>query len=169
MIKNYYKILEIDRNANSAAIRSSFRKLATFWHPDKNSNSIALAKMKELNEAYTILSDIEKRNVYNRIYDSYFLTELVIKPDQSNASEKTNFEKEKEKEKEKEDEIKEKFKEDYEKLSNWILNTNFSLKNIDKFIEKSIAIVDKPIENFAYYFPFVFIIIIVIIILSALL
>ena len=48
MIKNYYKTLGINQNASQIEIRKAFRKLANFWHPDKNSNSIAIEKMKDL-------------------------------------------------------------------------------------------------------------------------
>ena len=67
MIKDYYKILGLSISATQNEIKQSYRKLAVFWHPDRNSNPIALEKMKEINEAYEILSDENKRKSYNKI------------------------------------------------------------------------------------------------------
>ncbi len=49
MIKDYYKILDVKITYTQEEIKNSFRKLAFFWHPDRNSNPIALQKMQELN------------------------------------------------------------------------------------------------------------------------
>jgi len=66
--KDYYRILGVSRNATQEEIKSAFRKLALKYHPDRNpGNKEAEAKFKEINEAYEVLSDPEKR----RIYDSY--------------------------------------------------------------------------------------------------
>lgn len=65
--KDYYKILGIERNADEAQIKKAFRKLAQQYHPDKNpGNAEAERKFKEINEAYTVLSDAEKRVQYDR-------------------------------------------------------------------------------------------------------
>ena len=57
--KDYYKILEIDKNASQEDIKKSFRKLAHKYHPDKNGGDDN--KFKEVNEAYQVLSDEKKR------------------------------------------------------------------------------------------------------------
>lgn len=65
--KDYYKILGINKNANEKEIKSAFRKQAKQWHPDANqANPNAEAKFKEVNEAYEVLSDPDKRATYDR-------------------------------------------------------------------------------------------------------
>lgn len=66
--KDYYKILGVPRTASQAEIKAAFRKLAAKHHPDKNpGDSAAEATFKEINEAYIVLQDEEKR----RFYDQY--------------------------------------------------------------------------------------------------
>lgn len=68
MAKDYYRILGVSRNATQDEIKSAFRKLALKYHPDRNpGNKEAEAKFKEINEAYEVLSNPEKR----RLYDAY--------------------------------------------------------------------------------------------------
>lgn len=65
-MKDYYKILGINENANQDEIKKSYRKLAVQYHPDKNpDNKEAEEKFKEINEAYEILSDENKKNQYD--------------------------------------------------------------------------------------------------------
>jgi len=63
MSKDYYQILGIQKNASNDEIKKAFRKLAHKYHPDKGGDS---AKFKEINEAYQVLSDREKREQYDR-------------------------------------------------------------------------------------------------------
>jgi molecular chaperone DnaJ len=66
-MKDYYERLGISRNASEAEIKKAFRQLALKYHPDRNSgNKTAEEKFKELNEAYSCLSDPEKRANYDR-------------------------------------------------------------------------------------------------------
>lgn len=68
MEKNYYEILGVDVDATEAEIKSAYRKLARKWHPDVAGNSEDIIhKFKEINEAYEILSDKEKRKRYDAI------------------------------------------------------------------------------------------------------
>ena len=62
---DYYKILGVKRTANDREIKKAFRKLSLKWHPDKNPDNKeeAEAKFKSIAEAYTVLSDAEKRQV----------------------------------------------------------------------------------------------------------
>lgn len=65
--KDYYKILDVDRSADEKALRSAFRKLARKHHPDINpGDSTAEERFKEINEAYEVLSDPDKRKLYDR-------------------------------------------------------------------------------------------------------
>ena len=65
--RDYYEILEIDRNANADEIKKAYRKLAQKYHPDKNrGDGDSEEKFKEINEAYSILCDEEKRAAYDR-------------------------------------------------------------------------------------------------------
>lgn len=63
MSKDYYKILGIEKNASKEDIKKAFRKLAHQYHPDKKEGDEA--KFKEVNEAYTVLSDDQKRQQYD--------------------------------------------------------------------------------------------------------
>jgi len=70
--KDYYKTLGVDRNASEEDIKRAYRKLALQYHPDRNpGDSTAEEKFKEINEAYQVLSDSEKRSRYDQLGDSY--------------------------------------------------------------------------------------------------
>lgn len=70
--KDYYKILGVSKDADEQAIKKSFRKLARQYHPDLNpDNPNAEAKFKEVNEAYQVLGDAEKRAKYDQLGSSY--------------------------------------------------------------------------------------------------
>ncbi|MGC9071003.1 MAG: DnaJ C-terminal domain-containing protein [Elusimicrobiales bacterium] len=66
--KDYYQILGVSRDATQDEIKSAFRKLAMKYHPDKNpGNKEAEAKFKEINEAYEVLSDPQKKRLYDSL------------------------------------------------------------------------------------------------------
>ena len=65
MAKDYYKALGVPRNASEDDIKRAYRTLAMQFHPDRNKSKDAEAKMQELNEAYAVLSDPEKRKQYD--------------------------------------------------------------------------------------------------------
>ena len=70
--KDYYQILGTDNNASQKEVRQAYRQLAFQYHPDKNrDNPAASEKMKDINEAYAILSDHEKRSEYNILRERY--------------------------------------------------------------------------------------------------
>ncbi len=64
---DYYEILQVNKNCDSNELKKSFRKLAMQYHPDRNpDNKEAEEKFKLINEAYQVLSDDEKRSIYDR-------------------------------------------------------------------------------------------------------
>lgn len=70
---DYYELLEVERGADDAAIKSSYRKLAMRWHPDKNpGDAEAEARFKAISEAYDCLKDPQKRAAYDRFGHAAF-------------------------------------------------------------------------------------------------
>jgi molecular chaperone DnaJ len=66
-MRDYYEVLGVQRGCDDATLKSAFRKLAMQHHPDRNNGcEEASARFKELNEAYSVLSDPQKRQVYDR-------------------------------------------------------------------------------------------------------
>ncbi|KAJ7968608.1 DnaJ subfamily B member like [Quillaja saponaria] len=65
---DYYKILQVDKSASDEDLKKSYRKLAMKWHPDKNPNNKKEAedKFKQISEAYEVLSDPQKRAIYDQ-------------------------------------------------------------------------------------------------------
>ncbi len=64
--RDYYEVLGIDKNADESMIKKAYRKLAMKYHPDVNNESDAEEKFKEINEAYEVLSDPDKKARYDR-------------------------------------------------------------------------------------------------------
>lgn len=70
--KDYYKTLGVDKNATEQQIKSAYRKLAMKYHPDKTKgDKAAEEKFKEVNEAYEVLSDPEKKKKYDQFGDEW--------------------------------------------------------------------------------------------------
>ena len=71
--RDYYEVLGIDKTADPATIKKAYRKLAKKYHPDSNvGNEAAAEKFKEVNEAYDILSDPEKKKLYDQFGHAAF-------------------------------------------------------------------------------------------------
>ncbi len=69
--KDYYQILSVARDASADDIKKAFRKLARKYHPDVSKEADAEKRMKEVNEAYAMLSDPEKRVAYDQLGQNY--------------------------------------------------------------------------------------------------
>jgi curved DNA-binding protein len=84
---DYYKILEINKNASEEDIKKSYRKLARKYHPDLNPNDkIAEQKFKEINEANEVLSHAENRKKYDRYGKDWKHADQFEKANQQNQS-----------------------------------------------------------------------------------
>ena len=70
--KDYYGVLGVSQNASEREIKQAYRKLARQYHPDVNAgDKSAEAKFKQINEAYEVLSDKEKRRKYDQFGDQW--------------------------------------------------------------------------------------------------
>ena len=69
--KDYYASLGVKRDATAEEVKKAFRKLARKYHPDVSKEPDAEARMKEINEAYAVLSDPEKRAAYDQLGSNY--------------------------------------------------------------------------------------------------
>ena len=65
-MSDYYRILEVSREADEAELKKAYRKMAMQYHPDRNNEPNAEARFKEVTEAYEVLRDPDKRAVYDR-------------------------------------------------------------------------------------------------------
>src|ERR1700728_4029490 len=71
--RDYYEVLGVQRTANEAELKVSYRKLAMKWHPDRNpGDKDCEHRFKEINEAYDILKDGDKRAAYDRFGHAAF-------------------------------------------------------------------------------------------------
>src|SRR5512136_1227334 len=64
--RDYYEVLGLKRDATEEEIKKAYRKLAFKYHPDRNKDKEAEGRFKEINEAYEVLSDSQKRASYDR-------------------------------------------------------------------------------------------------------
>ncbi|ROT70972.1 putative dnaJ protein-like 1 [Penaeus vannamei] len=69
MAKDYYKILGLSKDASEGDIKRAYRNMALKYHPDKNKSNDAEEKFKLVAEAYEVLSDKKKRNIYDQYGD----------------------------------------------------------------------------------------------------
>lgn len=71
MFKDYYKILKIDQSATFQEIKLAYRTMSMKWHPDRNPDQDVTIIMQNINEAYSILKDSDKRRRYDEEYDKF--------------------------------------------------------------------------------------------------
>ena len=71
MFKDYYSILGIPENVTPEQIKAAYRTQALKWHPDKNPDRDTTEQMKDINEAYSILSNADTRARYDKEYQFY--------------------------------------------------------------------------------------------------
>lgn len=89
--KDYYKSLGVDRKASADEIKSAYRKLAMQYHPDRNpGDKKAEERFKEINEAYQVLSDSQKRARYDQLGSSYSNWQRTGAPGNFNWDQWTN-------------------------------------------------------------------------------
>ena len=145
MFVDYYKVLEINRNANSQEIKTAFRTQAIKWHPDKNQDIDVTEKMQLLNEAYLILKDEDARKRYDLEYDKF----NAYKEKRNENPNKTQSEN-----------IYNEYKFEDETLKKWMSNAkkqavDLAKQTIKEMAELSITATkeasSKMLETFVYY------------------
>src|SRR5690242_6965956 len=78
MAKNYYEALGLSRTASEKEVRNAYRKLARKFHPDVNPNDRgAESRFKEINAAYEVLSDPDKRKKYDKYGDQWEMADQI--------------------------------------------------------------------------------------------
>ena len=70
--KDFYAILGLSKSAGENEIKSAYKKLAKQWHPDVNKSPEATEKFKEISEAYSVLSDPQKKQTYDQFGSDAF-------------------------------------------------------------------------------------------------
>lgn len=70
--RDFYEVLGVAKSAGADEIKRAYRKLALEWHPDRNKSADANDRFKEINEAYSVLSDPQKKDAYDRFGHAAF-------------------------------------------------------------------------------------------------
>ncbi|XP_034079820.1 dnaJ homolog subfamily B member 9-like [Gymnodraco acuticeps] len=92
--RNYYDTLNVETTATDRQVKKAFRHLAVKYHPDKNKSTDAEKTFREIAEAYTVLSNKEKRRLYDRVgHEAFLKEEASVDPeDEDETSFHFNFE-----------------------------------------------------------------------------
>ncbi|RDX89553.1 DnaJ-like subfamily B member 1, partial [Mucuna pruriens] len=90
---DYYNILKVNRNASDEDLKKAYKRLARIWHPDKNpvNKTEAEAKFKRISEAYDVLSDPQKRQIYDLYGEEALKTGQFPPPPHSSSSSSRAF------------------------------------------------------------------------------
>ena len=72
MNRDFYEVLGLKKGASAEELKKSYRKLALQWHPDRNKSAEAEDKFKEINEAYEVLSNPQKKQTYDQFGSAAF-------------------------------------------------------------------------------------------------
>ena len=91
MFKDYYSILGIPENVTPEQIKDAYRTQARKWHPDKNPDRDTTEQMKDINEAYSILSNADTRARYDKEYQFYQYANPKNSSKQTSASEDNDY------------------------------------------------------------------------------
>ncbi|KAK2914949.1 dnaJ homolog subfamily B member 9-like [Channa argus] len=84
---NYYDTLNVEPTATDRQIKKAFRKLAIKYHPDKNKSTDAEDTFRDIAEAYTVLSNKEKRRLYDSVgHDTFLKTEASVDPEEEDET-----------------------------------------------------------------------------------
>lgn len=103
-MKNYYQILGLEKDATPEEIKKTYRKLSLKFHPDKNLGDVYFeSRFKEINEAYSVLDNPEKRKIYDEKFTAFFkdgedfekMADYLRKEAEKLKKEKEKFESEK--------------------------------------------------------------------------
>jgi DnaJ-class molecular chaperone len=116
-MKNYYDILSISEKSDSFEIKKAYRKAVNFWHPDKNNSPIAKEKILEIIEAYEVLGNTKRKEMYDNLY---FKKETQTNNPKYSKKEEKDF-------------------------YNWLkeLQSKISIKKADNILTESFHLIDK--------------------------
>lgn len=79
-MNDYYAILGLSKNDSSSDIKAAYRRLALQWHPDRNKSAEAAEKFKTINQAYEVLSDHKKKDLYDQVGHEAFTRQGFGRP-----------------------------------------------------------------------------------------
>ena len=91
MLKDYYRILGVAETATAEDIKAAYRAQAMKWHPDRNPDKDTTSQMKDVNEAYSILSNPQSRLRYDKEYQFFRYAYSGTQQDQSDKAEDNDY------------------------------------------------------------------------------